>query len=87
MVSPIIASLYTRYTKILKRKPSSILIMKPANWYALVIAWRDTTRSTCWSGVWEGPGIYKLSGYNDDNGYPIATITWEKKSPQMEFNL
>lgn len=79
---------YERYVREIRaRKPSSVLVTAPSKWYALVLAWRDTTKSTCWEGVWKGPGVYGLSGYNNERGRPIATVTWEKEPPQMEFNL
>lgn len=88
MFSVAFTATYERYVREIRtRKPSSVLVATPAKWYALVLAWRDTTRSTYWSGTWKGPGIYRLSGYNNDRGYPVATVTWEKEPPQLEFNL
>ena len=88
MFSTAFTATYERYIReIQSRKPNTVLVTTPSKWYALVLAWRDTTKSTCWEGVWKGPGVYKLSGYNNDRGYPTAAITWEKESPQMEFNL
>ena len=88
MFSVAFTATYERYIReIQSRKPNTVLVTTPSKWYALVLAWRDTTKSTCWEGVWKGPGVYKLSGYNDDRGYPTAAVTWEKESPQMEFNL
>lgn len=88
MFSVAFTATYERYIReIQSRKPNTVLVTTPSKWYALVLAWRDTTKSTCWEGVWKGPGVYKLSGYNNDRGYPIAAVTWEKESPQMEFNL
>lgn len=69
------------------RKPEKVLVDKSTKWLPLVHAWRDVTRSTYWSGTWKGPGVYRLSGYNNDRGYPVATVTWDAKLPQMEFNL
>jgi hypothetical protein len=79
---------YERYVREIRiRKPVSVLVTAPSKWYALVLAWRDTTKSTYWEGVWKGPGVYRLSGYNNDRGCPVASVTWEKEPPQMEFNL
>lgn len=88
MFSTAFTATYEHYIReIQSRKPNTVLVTTPSKWYALVLAWRDTTKSTYWEGVWKGPGVYKLSGYNNTSGYPTAAVTWEKESPQMEFNL
>lgn len=54
--------------------------------HALCLVWRNVTRSARYEGTWKGPGVYRFSGYEGEEG-SVATVEWSRPLPQLEFDF